>query len=267
MVYRRRYSAGAKEMIKEFYNKDCMEVMKDMPDKCVDMILTDIPYELHPQTIFKNTDYYKTDEFGNKYKGGRGGKLVKWGEQSVNKLSFDLTDFLSECLRLCKGTICIFCEQKQLGTIWDYLNCYRDKNKGMLRQLIYQKTNPIILNADKLYLNDIENIVLYKFPNGTFNNKYTSSVLTYPLENGATRIHPTEKNHALLKQLIEDNTNKGDIVFDPCMGSGSTCLVALQTGRQTIGCEIDKCYFDKAVERIKDKGNYQFNLLEDYQDE
>lgn len=81
---------------------------------------------------------------------------------------------------------------------------------------------------------------------------------------GATRIHPTEKQHDLLRQLIEDNTNKGDIVFDCCMGSGSTCLVALQCGRQTIGCEIDKDIYEKALARLQNEGVYQFDLLEDY---
>ena len=53
-----------------------------------------------------------------------------------------------------------------------------------------------------------------------------------------------------MKALILDNTNEGDLVFDPCMGSGSTGLVALELGRQFEGIELDKEWFDVAAERL-----------------
>lgn len=64
-------------------------------------------------------------------------------------------------------------------------------------------------------------------------------------------MHPTEKNHKLLQDLILDNTNENDIVFDPCCGSGSHLIVALENNRNAIGIELDENYFNIAKERIK----------------
>lgn len=59
-----------------------------------------------------------------------------------------------------------------------------------------------------------------------------------------------KKNHKLLKELILDNSNENDIVFDPCSGSGSTLLCAKQLHRQYLGCELDKQFYDIAYNRL-----------------
>ena len=75
-----------------------------------------------------------------------------------------------------------------------------------------------------------------------------NSVFDYP--NGRSKLHPTEKNHGLLKELILDNTNQGDIVFDPCCGSGSHLLVAKENERNWKGIELDKYYFDISSRKV-----------------
>ena len=69
---------------------------------------------------------------------------------------------------------------------------------------------------------------------------------------GRSKIHPTEKNHKLLEELILDNSNPGDLVFDPCAGSGSHLLVARDNGRDYIGVELDEGYFKIAEDRLSD---------------
>lgn len=64
------------------------------------------------------------------------------------------------------------------------------------------------------------------------------------------RLHPTQKPVELLKTLIEHYTKKGDLVFDSCMGVGSTAIAAFETERGCTGIELEKEYYDKAVERI-----------------
>lgn len=64
--------------------------------------------------------------------------------------------------------------------------------------------------------------------------------------------HPTEKPSSLIGILVTNSSNTGDVVLDPFMGSGSCGVACLETGRKFIGCEIDKKYFDVAVERIKE---------------
>ena len=63
--------------------------------------------------------------------------------------------------------------------------------------------------------------------------------------------HPAQKPVKLLKHIINIASNPGDIVFDPFMGVGSTGVAALQLGRQFVGCEIDKIYFDAAKLRLE----------------
>ena len=64
--------------------------------------------------------------------------------------------------------------------------------------------------------------------------------------------HPTEKPVELLKVLIENSSNEGDIVMDCFMGSGSTGIACINTNRKFVGIEIDKKYYDIAVERIQE---------------
>ena len=63
-------------------------------------------------------------------------------------------------------------------------------------------------------------------------------------------MHPNEKPVELIETLIKQCSKPGAIIFDPFMGSGTTCVAAINTGRKYIGCDIDKSYFDIAQERI-----------------
>ena len=67
---------------------------------------------------------------------------------------------------------------------------------------------------------------------------------------GKNRLHPTQKPVALLEYLIKTYTNEGETVLDNCMGSGSTGVACVNTGRRFIGIELDKNYFDIAAQRI-----------------
>ena len=73
--------------------------------------------------------------------------------------------------------------------------------------------------------------------------------------------HPTEKPVELMKILIENSTNKGDVVLDPFMGVGATCVAAKQTGREFIGIEIDTKYYNLAAERLR-RETTQMNIFE-----
>ena len=64
--------------------------------------------------------------------------------------------------------------------------------------------------------------------------------------------NPTEKNHKLLEELILDNSNEGDIIFDPCSGSRSNLYVAKNNNRRYLGCELQQEWFDKLTERLSE---------------
>ena len=163
-------------------------------------------------------------------------------------LTFNLDDFLNEIYRLTKGTIIIFCGNEQYSTIYDYFSTKSSQKEGTTRQIIWHKTNPSPMNGQYIYLNATENAVWFKKRGATFNAHCKHNVFEFP--SGRSKIHPTEKNHELIKDLILDNSNEGDIIFDPCAGSLSHCLVAKENGRRYVGCELNKEYFDSGIERL-----------------
>ena len=118
-----------------------------------------------------------------------------------------------------------------------------------MRQLVWTKSNPSPMNGDYVYLSAIENAVWFRKKGATFNAHCKKNYFLHPC--GRSKLHLTEKNHDLLKELILDNSNEGDIVFDPCAGSGSHLLVTKENNRQFLGIELNKKYFDIAKERIE----------------
>ena len=80
--------------------------------------------------------------------------------------------------------------------------------------------------------------------------KYPTSLLAFPKPHPSKAVHPTEKPVALLECLIKTYTNEGETVLDNCMGSGSTGVACVNTGRRFIGIESDKQYFETARDRI-----------------
>ena len=213
----------------ELWQGDCLELMKDIPDGSVDLVLTDIPY-------------------GECNRNDNG--LRNLNKENADIETFNLQEFLIEVYRVTKGTIVVFCGQHQFSEIKNFFQEKQDKNKGTVRQLVWRKTNPSPMNGKHIYLSGIENAVWFKKRGGVFNANCKNTVFDYPC--GRSKLHPTEKNHDLLKELIFDNSNEGDIVFDPCMGSGSHGLVAVENNRHFIGIELDEGYFNIAKKRIEE---------------
>tara|TARA_Y100000052_G_scaffold1262_2_gene1029 strand:+ start:308 stop:1054 length:747 start_codon:yes stop_codon:yes gene_type:complete len=85
--------------------------------------------------------------------------------------------------------------------------------------------------------------------------KYPTALLRYPKPHSSKRLHPTQKPTALIEYLINTYTTKNQTVLDFCMGSGSTGLAALNTGRGFVGIEKDEEYFWKSHQRIQNRKN------------
>lgn len=243
-------------MENRLYMGDCIEVMKMLPDKSVDMILCDLPY---------------------------GTTKNKWD------CCIDLKKLWGGYKRIIKdrGCIALFAQcpfDKVLGAsnlsmlkyewIWDKpmptgrLNCNFAPMKTHENILIFSK-------SAACYVKDPENAMIYN-PQMTTGKPYTSlsggPSTNYDMKwckqtrtvNHGTRyprdvqrfshdklkLHPTQKPVALLEYLIKTYTNEGDIVLDTCMGSGSTGVAAINTGRTFWGIENDEHWYSVAKERI-----------------
>ena len=207
------------------FNADCLDIMAKMDDGAVNFTLTDIPYD----AVNRDSNGLRNLDKGN-----------------ADIITFDLDEFLKQVLRVTSNSICIFCGKEQFSQIYKF---FADIGKGTVRPIIWEKTNPSPMNGQYIYLSGVEMGVWYKKQGAkTFNAHCKNTVFHYP--NGRSKLHPTEKNHALLEDLIKDNSNEGQTVFDPCCGSGSHCLVAKNLGRKYIGIELDEQYFDVAKGRL-----------------
>lgn len=79
---------------------------------------------------------------------------------------------------------------------------------------------------------------------------YDNGIYYYPIQSGKDRFHPTQKNKELFKELIKKHSNENDIVDDCFLGSGTTLFSSLETNRIFKGCEINKEYYDKIVNKL-----------------
>lgn len=210
----------------------------------VDLALTDIPYEMNNDRM---VDTLRVDA------------LRKVGKGVADKITFNIQEFLEEIYRVTKGTIIIFCGLNQASEIFTFFKEKQIKSEGTVRQLIWEKTNPSPMNGQFVYLSGIENAIYFHKSGATFNAKCKNTVFRYPT--GSSEIHPTEKNHSLLMELIRDNSNEGDVVFDACAGSGSTLLVAHKMGRRYLGCELNREFYEKANKRLTQE-TQQMNIYD-----
>jgi site-specific DNA-methyltransferase (adenine-specific) len=203
---------------------DCLEVMPQIPDKSVDMILCDIPY-----------DEVNMDSNGL--------RLLDKG--LADTLDFDLNSFLVEILRICQGSFYVFCGIEQVSIIRKTF-----KENGLsTRHCVWEKTNPSPMNGQHLWLSSIENCIYAKKPGAYFNEMCKSSVWRYPC--GSSKQHPTEKPLSMFEYLAYTSCPKDGIIFDPCIGSGTTAIAAHNTGRFFIGIEKEPKYCEIARKRLE----------------
>lgn len=203
---------------------DCLEVMKQFCNKSVDCVCTDIPY----------------GEVNRKSSG-----LRKLDKGNADIITFNLDKLLDEVVRLCRGSVYMFCGTEQVSEIRKKLV----DNGYSTRLIIWEKTNPSPMNGQHIWLSGIECCVFGKLPKSVFNGHCKNTVLRYP--NGSSKIHPTQKPEALMQELIKTSTNEGDVVLDCFMGSGTTGVACKHLNRNFIGIELDENYFNIAKNRIE----------------
>lgn len=222
----------------EFFNVDCMQFMRDTISSgtAYDETITDIPYgEVNGEEHFNGLRSY------TRMRG------------SADNVTFSLDEFLPLVYSITKEIIIIFCGMGQMSQVFNYFKNKQNQKKGTVRQLVWEKKNACPMNGHNAYLNGIENAIWFKKAGSKrFQHKYRNTVFRYNILS-EKKIHPTEKNHDLLSELILGNSFEGDVVFDPCAGSGAVCECAVKLGRKSVGCELDKNYFKIANERLKSR--------------
>ena len=209
----------------ELIQGDCLEVMKDISDKSIDMILTDIPYGVV-----------------NRVSNG----LRNLDKGLADVLDFSLGEMVTKFCRVTKGSMYVFCGTEQVSDIRKQMVL----NGLSTRLVIWNKTNPSPMNGQHIWLSSIECCVYGKFKNATFNEHCKGSVLNFPCGRG--KVHPTEKPLKLFEYIVRVSSNENDTILDPFAGSGTTGVACKNLNRNFIGIELDPEYFKVAEKRISE---------------
>ena len=206
-------------------NRDCMDGMAEIPSSSVDLVCTDIPYGVC-----------------NRKDNG----LRNLNKETADVVTFDLHPFLVELGRVTRGSVYIFCATEQLSEIRAALV----KMGFTTRVCVWEKTNPSPMNGQHIWLSGVELCVYGRKKGAVFNEHCKNTVFRYPC--GRNKLHPTQKPVELMETFIRASTNPGDIVLDPCMGSGTTAVACIKTGRSFVGFELNPEYHAIAQQRIAD---------------
>ena len=234
------YCGGCNKMSDiKLYNGDCLELMKLIPDKSIDLILTDPPYKITARGNGGNSGgMFQKKEVNN-------GKVFK-----VNDL--EIEDWLPEFYRVLKdGTHCYIMTNNK--NITHYLSVIDSSLFHFIKNLIWVKDNKIM---GQTYMSQFEYVImLRKGKHKRINDCGQSDVLQIPnkkMKNleGKT-IHDTEKPVKLNEILIANSSNEGETVLDPFMGVGSCGVACINTNRNFIGIELDEGYYNIAKEKIE----------------
>ena len=240
-------------------NSDCLKELRKIPDKSFNLVFADPPYNMQIGKKLTRPDSSKVN-----------GVNDKW-DQFNNFKHYD--DFSKSWLVECKRIL------KDNGSIWvigSYHNIFRLgyhlQNLGfwLLNDVIWRKNNPMPNFRGTRFTNAHETLIwASKSKKSKYTFNYQSikclnddlqmrSDWTLPICNGKERlkkngrkIHSTQKPEALLHRIILATTNKGDTIFDPFLGTGTTAVVSKKLGRNYFGVEKNKKYFIAAKERIE----------------
>ena len=224
--------------LNKIHNIDCLEFMKTLPDKCIDLVLTDPPYG-----IKLSRGYTKENK----------GKDLVFGDDGFSVMVF-LDDILNEYRRILKpnSAIYIFTRFDIMPYWWLKCKNYFD----MKNCIIWAKGGVGMGDLQSNYGNNTE-MIMY-MTNGKHKLRGKREGNLWSINKERNEYHETQKPTKLLKMIIEKSSNEGDMIFDPFMGSGSTAIAALETKRNYIGCEISKEYCEIAEQRIKAISNPLF---------
>ena len=240
-----------------FYNADCFDAMKEIPDGVIDMILCDLPYGT---TACKWDTILPFKELWAEYK-----RVLKSGNAVVLTSAQPFTSML----------ICSQVEYFKYALIWKksriqhfaqapyrFLTEHEDicifseggvsKNAKLRMTYNPQDTKPINKmvkgkgHSDHRPSNKVQEPYLQTTTN------YPKSILEFASDNANE--HPTQKPVALFEYLIKTYTNEGDLVLDNTAGSGTTAIAAINTNRKWVCIEKDETYYNLAIERIQNHG-------------
>lgn len=224
---------------------DSMEMYKTMPDKSIDLIVTDPPYQLDNSAC--GAAHVKMSLT----------KIAKGDGYNLDKIAhgWDHAAHMCQWRRLmAKFHAFIFCSNAQVSRLMQW-----GEERGMVTTLLcWNKTNTAPL-ANGVWRQDAEWIVHIREKGATFQGTAQEKCKVYSSPCVRSKYnHPTEKSEALISRYIEIGSTEGMTVMDPFSGSGTTAACCARLGRNFIGAEINPEYHRRSLARIEE---IQTNLI------
>ena len=233
---------------------DCLDIMKEIADKSIDLILCDLPYGTLKSKKCKWDEVIPFDELWKNYR-----RIIK---DNGAILLFGIEPFSSK-LRLSNSEMYRYdlywhktlCSNFMMGKVQPFfkienISVFYSKSPTYNPQMIDGK--PYKVFESHIEQQGMQQNYCFSHKTDVVNNgtRYPDNLLEFG-SLGGKKLHPTQKPIDLLEWLIKTYTNKGDLVLDNCMGSGSTGVACKNLDRDFIGIELDKKYFEIAKERLK----------------
>ena len=209
---------------------DCLECMAEIEPGSVDLVLTDPPYGM----AFQSNRRVVRDKFA----------------KIANDASLDWLDpFFAACDRAMRANTAIytFCS-------WHHVDVFKQafERKFTLKNiLVWNKNNHGSGDLTGAYAPRHEFILFGHKGRSLLREKRVPDVFDFPKVSSAKLVHPTEKNINMLEVFVRNSSDASGVVLDPFMGSGTTGVAAMNTGRRFIGIELSEGYFDIACKRIE----------------
>ena len=219
-------------------NENAIEFMKTLGDESVDLIVTDPPYKVTARGNAGNSGGMMQSKLSMK------GKIFKYND--INPI-----EYLPEFYRLLKdGSHCYVMTNHV--NLQEMLNTATECGFHFITSLIWNKGNKIM---GQFYMSQFEYILFFRKGKGKKINKCgTADILNVPNKKtkgkDGKNIHDTEKPVELMKILIENSSQEGELVLDPFLGVGATAMACKELNRDYIGIELDENYYNIACNRI-----------------
>lgn len=204
------------EMINKIILGDCMDYLKNIPDKSVDLVLTDPPYGINADKGVGGNNLGKVKKYDD-----------NWDSETPKKELFD------ELLRIGKNVIVFggnyFTDKLPLGNHWIVWDKIGEVNQEGVN----------FSSCELLWTNIKKNNV----------KKYFVRQIGF-INDGDDRFHPTQKPYRLITEIIKDYSKENDLILDAFSGSGTVCCSAKDNNRNFIGFEINEKFYKKSIDRL-----------------
>lgn len=240
---------------------DCLEFMRTMEAGSVDAVITDLPYGTTDCTWDTVIPFAPMWEQVERMLKPRGAFVTTASQPFTSALVMSNLDWFRYAWVWDKNTASDFLWANRKPLKYHEDICVFAESMPRYYPQKWEGSPTHQRKSEKMRYREHLGQAKRDMPADTSGQKFPKSIIFAPKHTSRENLHPTQKPVALYEYLIRTYTNEGDTVLDFVMGSGTTGVACMQTGRKFIGCEIDPGYFAIAEKRIA-QAAAQLSLLE-----